>query len=674
MDSEKTTTQTANLQSEPNDGVQPHPELLMAARHGDRERLKRLLGKVAPASQPPVAMPAREVVVHVEEVDCILHTVDDDGAVTPAEAVTVAWDSILHVVASSGDEPEFLQSATVIYGEASHLLNAGNKKGDTPLHCAARAGRVTMVSHLLDLARGKDDGDAAARAAARKQNKKGETALHEAVRLNSKEMVDVLLSADPELARVVPADGDSPLYLAVSLGRGDIALQLHQKDKALSYAGPDGKNALHAAVQKGKEMSAMILEWNKDLIKQADRHRGSTPLHVAASWGHHDVIRLLLDNDTSAAYQPDHDGSFPIHVAAFDGQVKAVSLLLDHLDKRKRRNLKDCAELRDARGWSFLHVAVQEQRQSVVAYACKLGNLAPAVLNMQDDDGNTALHLAVQVGNLWIFNLLMKRRQVELNLTNNKGETPVDISWIEKPVGVYFGLNPRVKIYRLLKDADAKEGNHRWDLFHKQHNKKLVEEDEAKKLTESTQTIGIGSVLIATVAFAAAFAPPGGYRADDHRPGGAPTLAGRYAFDVFIIANTLAFICAGLSIISLTYAGVAAVDIRTRMISFVFSAMFMASSARSLGVAFAFGMYVVLAPVARTTAIAACVITGLALVDVAWFLWVVAAGEVMLLKRLGIARAWWRLPCAMLATLLMQFWPYLVIVVVVLYSKVRGVH
>jgi ankyrin repeat protein len=66
-------------------------------------------------------------------------------------------------------------------------------------------------------------------------------------------MVEELMSADPELARVVAADGGSPLYLAVSLGRrDDIARLLHEHDRGLSYAGPDGNNALHAAVQKGK--------------------------------------------------------------------------------------------------------------------------------------------------------------------------------------------------------------------------------------------------------------------------------------------------------------------------------------------------------------------------------------------------------------------------------------
>ncbi|KAF0915690.1 hypothetical protein E2562_037831 [Oryza meyeriana var. granulata] len=85
MDSGKTTTQTANLQSEPNTGVQPHPELLMAARHGNREQLKRLLSTVAVMPRPPLALPAGEVIVHVEEVDSILQTVGVDDDTEPVE-------------------------------------------------------------------------------------------------------------------------------------------------------------------------------------------------------------------------------------------------------------------------------------------------------------------------------------------------------------------------------------------------------------------------------------------------------------------------------------------------------------------------------------------------------------------------------------------------------------
>jgi hypothetical protein len=228
-------------------------------------------------------------------------------------------------------------------------------------------------------------------------------------------------------------------------------------------------------------------------------------------------------------------------------------------------------------------------------------------------------------------------------------------------------------IHKLLQDAGAKNGTFRCDHFHKKHIAKLDKENEAKKITESTQTIGIASVLIATVAFTAAFALPGGYRGDDHKKGGTPTLAGHYAFDVFIIANTLAFICAGLSITSLMYAGVTSVDIRTRMISFVISVTLMAGSARSLGAAFVFGLYVVLSPVARATAIASCAITALGLVDAVWVFLMVGNVELMLLKRLGV-RAWWRLPRAVLVTSMSLFWPYIVIAGVLALSKIKKMH
>ncbi|KAF7072207.1 hypothetical protein CFC21_077363 [Triticum aestivum] len=665
------TEQAPSPRSKPNEGFdfEPHPELLMAARRGDRGQLERLLGQkddAAAAPQPAPVRPARrDVIVHIEEAV----NVESASTVTSADALTMARDSVLHVVSSRGDADQFLKSATVIYDRARHLLDARNGTGDTPLHCAVRAGWGRMVAHLVDLAKAENGGGGGERLKAmlRMQNEQGETVLHEAVRLGSRDMVARLMKEDPELARVPPADGASPLYLAVSLDHDDIARQLYQNDEGLSYSGPDGRNALHVAALKGKGTIKMLLEWNNDLIRQADRSTRSTPLHFAASWGEHEGISLLLDADQSAAYQADSDGSFPIHVAAYANKVKAVNVLLD--------GRQDCAELHDANGRTFLHVAVLEESQSVVTYACKLQSkkFSSSVMNMQDKDGNTALHLAIQMGNVWIFSPLMKNRKVKLNLRNNKGQTPLDLSWITTPAGVHYGLNPRIMIHKLLQDAGAKNGTFRCDHFHKEHIVMLDPKEEAQKITDSTQTIGIASVLIATVAFTAAFALPGGYRADDHPNGGTPTLARHYAFDVFIIANTLAFISACLSITSLMYAGVTTVDIRTRMISFVISVTFMAGSARSLAAAFVFGLYVVLAAVARTTAIASCAITALALVDAVWVFSMVTNGELMLLKRLGV-RAWWRLPRAILLTFLTEFWPYIVIAGVLIFYKVDRVH
>jgi hypothetical protein len=225
-------------------------------------------------------------------------------------------------------------------------------------------------------------------------------------------------------------------------------------------------------------------------------------------------------------------------------------------------------------------------------------------------------------------------------------------------------------IHKLLRDAGAQTGTYRCDLFSKQDIPKLDQKEEVQKISTYTQLVGIGSVLIATVAFAAAFTLPGGYRGDDHKNGGTPTLVGHSAFHVFIIADTLAFILSALSITLLTYAGIAKMGIRGRMISFLSAAILMTSSARSLSAAFVFGLYVVLAPVARTTAMASFAIAALAFADVACILWMVFAAELMLLKRLG-ARAWWRLPRAILTRLLVQFWPYIVIAGVLKCVKVN---
>jgi ankyrin repeat protein len=143
------------------------PELLMAVREGDSP--VRLISDLLSCNNETAI------------------TIDKDDSVHPAEAVTSGLDSILHVVASAGDSAGLLASASMIHSKARHLLVATNRRGDTPLHCAARDGRIEMVSHLIQLARA-EAGDDGVKAMLRKQNRQRETALHEALRLPGEQM------------------------------------------------------------------------------------------------------------------------------------------------------------------------------------------------------------------------------------------------------------------------------------------------------------------------------------------------------------------------------------------------------------------------------------------------------------------------------------------------------
>ncbi|KAM0925296.1 hypothetical protein ACQ4PT_004274 [Festuca glaucescens] len=312
---------------------------------------------------------------------------------------------------------------------------------------------------------------------------------------------------------VLAKSGMSPLYLAVVLGDYLMATILHEKDNQLSYSGQDGQNVLHVSVLKDIEMTETLLGWNKELAKkQCDN--GSTPLHLHLC--RTDVlVPILLEANLSAAYQPNSSGSFPIHIAASSDRLKAVMCFL--------LRCPECVNLCDTMGRTFLHVAVENRSWKIVSYACRTPSLA-SILNTQDSDGNTALHLAVQVGDLRIVCSLLREQQVDLEIPNNSGRTPRHLAWHRIPRGIFFHWNPQVTIFQSLCYAGARHGCYGASLLDERTESKLDSDRECQMIKDSTQTLGIGSVLIATVAFGANFALPGGYRADDHPNGGTPTL------------------------------------------------------------------------------------------------------------------------------------------------------
>jgi hypothetical protein len=186
------------------------------------------------------------------------------------------------------------------------------------------------------------------------------------------------------------------------------------------------------------------------------------------------------------------------------------------------------------------------------------------------------------------------------------------------------------------------------------------EEKESEKLTNTTQTLGIASVLVATVTFGAILAIPGGYKADDHFNGGTPTLAGRYTFDAFIMANTIAFICSVLSTINLMFSGMHMVGLRLRFGHFVICLFLAFSSVTSLGAAFALGMFLVLAPVARWTAITICAMMMIA--SLCFYADLLNGASVA--RALYVRRGNWVLSCiarVFLFRTLMIYWPCVII-------------
>lgn len=214
------------------------PGLLAVACSGSWKKLQSFLnGDPRPTSNSAIKQPSgdQEALLRVSFLD----------------GVTIEGDTFLHVMAANSVGEDLIQdSLGLIHRKAVQFLSRQNKNGDTPLHCAARAAKSQMLSLLVELARG--GGNDTLKALLQKQNSNGWTVLHEAVHVGNNDIVNLLMAEDPELASF-PQEGTSPMYLAILMENETIARTLHQKSSAvLSYSGPKGQNALHAAVLRSK--------------------------------------------------------------------------------------------------------------------------------------------------------------------------------------------------------------------------------------------------------------------------------------------------------------------------------------------------------------------------------------------------------------------------------------
>lgn len=166
------------------------------------------------------------------------------------------------------------------------------------------------------------------------------------------------------------------------------------------------------------DLTQRILTKKVTLINEVD-WSGSTPLHFVASVGVEGTTSLLLGKDKSGIWKADNMGKYPIHIAASVGIMDAIFSLIN--------TDQSCATLRDANGRTLLHIAIENGKCDVVKFICK-EPIPIFILNMKDNDGNTALDLAVRRKDQVIFSYLLGNRDVELNHFNLEGFTPLNLA------------------------------------------------------------------------------------------------------------------------------------------------------------------------------------------------------------------------------------------------------
>jgi len=252
----------------------------------------------------------------------------DHGANVNAVTMTSnSGNTTLHIITEMGlpaDNAKLLPIVTLLLSRGANP-NTQNRDGTTPLMYATTSKNTETMKLLLD-----------AGADATLRHRSGQTALNMARDLQFAAGVTLLegrMQVSEPVVPVPPGPDSSNKELLLAALRGQL-----DKVKELLAAGADVNywdqetymTALMYATSREHLDVVNELIANRANLTMAD-HNGATALHIAASYGHVDILRRIIDallEEREDLNTQDGHGRTALHMAAEGGMVNSVTLLL----------------------------------------------------------------------------------------------------------------------------------------------------------------------------------------------------------------------------------------------------------------------------------------------------------------------------------------------------------
>ncbi|KAM6402544.1 E3 ubiquitin-protein ligase MIB2 isoform 3-T5 [Rhynochetos jubatus] len=303
-------------------------------------------------------------------------------------------------------------------------------QGRTALQIASYQGHLDVVKILLQ-----------AHATVNLRDEEGDTALHYAAFGNQAEVARVLIGkgASPDLLNNAKC---TALYVAVSQGFTEVVQTLCELNCDVNLPDSQGDTPLHYAITADYQVIIEILTEVPNIDFTVQNCHGFNLLHYSALKGNKLAIKKILARARQLVDSKKEDGFTALHLAALNNHKEVAEILI----KEGRCD----ANLKNNRNQTPLHLAVIQGHVGMVELLVGEG----CDVNAEDEDGDTAMHIALERQQL--MSVVMEKREGEMGLSLlSKLQASGFLGNVELNVGT------AIACYLAQEGADINYANHR---------------------------------------------------------------------------------------------------------------------------------------------------------------------------------------------------------------------
>ncbi len=284
--------------------------------------------------------------------------------------------------------------------------NLPNQQGITPLIKATKQNDTATVALLLS----------EKHIALEEKSLKGYSALHYAVLNKNKKIIRLLLQAGAN-PQTIASNRMTPLHETASHASTSIAQILIEAGAPLNALGPHQNNPLHfATAQNNVALIQLLLKKGATYDVQNGQHE--TALIIAAREGHLESVEALLDAGV-ALHLVDKKKNSALHYAAMKKKINLLQYLLEIIQTNE--NKQSLLNIQNESGNTALHLATYYNNFKAIKRLIHGG----IDVNIQNQHGDTALHQAIKNKKPFIITYLMHAGS-DLTLKNEEGDAPLE--------------------------------------------------------------------------------------------------------------------------------------------------------------------------------------------------------------------------------------------------------